>query len=347
MKYADEPPKSMRYSTSNRHRNNLCNLDTTNGIKTKNCYLNKQVSEKKLCQADAHGKETGSKLLLQISEADKVSDFERILNSNAILWERARGHVWYGTRPTDTPAVAVSRPRSTYSLYAVSEAYHYLFRQHEESLQPLIDKYRKATAAGCEPSSSDSDAPQSILGRNLYDNLQDLSEFYEEDHTLREEIDAITDKIITEEAKEIDAEQKCNGTSVNFNVNLADLISLQVTGDSLSPVPNHDERGLSPEIDRRLYNNETDDGKEWLSSIMNTNPNESRQNSQENDANVKNLTQNFATVNLQDNENIPTITFSNCSEDCPRSELPNNTNLTIHLTVPSISCIEETRPPIM
>ncbi|XP_061722189.1 uncharacterized protein LOC133528754 [Cydia pomonella] len=298
MKYADT------HSTSTQNR-----IDSHN--KTKSSNPPKQVGEKRLCQTIG-GKETENKLLVQISEAEQVSDFERILNSNAILCER-RGHVWRSVA-APTPASA-HRPRSSYSLRAVSQAYHYLFRQHEDSLQPLIDHYRQTLAADNES-----------LGNNL-DNLNDLQEFYEDDHTLKKEIETATDQFITEEIQE-----EPRGKRGNFNVNLAGLIDLHVTGEACSPVPH--EIDPLPDVDRG-----TDDEEEWLALSMSASDDQ-----QENRDSVDCLAQNLNSVKLSDAK-VPTITFSNCS-DGDRSELPNNKDVVIHLAVPSIDCIDETRPPM-
>lgn len=337
MKYADESG-NQKYSTSARHRSPLCYVER----KDNPLSLPKQGSvNKKLCQADARGKETENKLLLQISEAEQVADFERILNSNAILSERARGHVWCARGARHPPSTAEVRPRSSYSLRAVSDAYHYLYQRHHESLQPLIEKYRR----GFDQSNNYQDAPQSILGRNWYDELQDLSEFYDEDKTLQKEIEVITDQIITDEVK---ATEQSDSANKNFNLNLASLISLHVTGDSVVPLSDRDESRPPSDIDHNCNDHQTNDGKEWLAPIMSSNSDESRQNSQEaNDGNVDNLAQSLSSVIIQDNASVPTITLSNCCDNCSRSNLPNNTSLTIHLTVPSIQSIDESRPPIM
>lgn len=309
MKYAD--------SLKPRHSTSKSKIDN----RTKSRNPPKQVSDKRLCDTVGCGKETENKLLLEISEADQVTDFERILNSNAILSERAHGHVWRRCLANAPSAAVLPRPRSAYSLYTVSQAYHYLFQQHEDSLQPLIDNYRQETAE--QPAA----LPTSLLEKNWYENLQDLSEFYEEDQALKHEIENITDRLITEE---VQAEEKQNK---NFNVNLADLIGLHVSGEGYSPVPTH-----SPDIDQF----DGDDEKEWLSPIMNGNSDDSNQDS----PNVDCLAQNLNSVKIDSDAKVPTITFSNCCDGCGKSDSPNNSEV-IHLAVPSIDSIDEARPPMM
>lgn len=313
MKYADE---LKRHSTSK----------SANQNKTKTRNPPKQVSDKRLCHT-VGGKETENKLLVQISEAEQVSDFERILNSNAILCERAHGHVWKRRLANAPSAAVVPRPRSSYSLYTVSQAYHYLFRQHEESLQPLIDQYRQDNAE------NKTEVPDSLLGKNWYENLQDLSEFYEDDQALKKEIETITDRIVSDEVKADDRKNK------NFNVNLTDLIGLRVSGDGFSPVLSRDEFGPSPDVDKL----EGDDEKEWLYPIMNANSDDSGQDN----PNVDCLAQNLNSVKIDSDAKVPTITFSNCSDGCAKSDSPNNSDVVIHLTVPSVDSIDETRPPMM
>lgn len=275
---------------------------------------------KKLCHTADCGKETENKLLLQISEAEQVSDFERILNSNAIVCERARRQVWKGCVAAHTSASVAPRPRSAYSLYAVSQAYQYLFKQHEDSLQPLIDEYRQTTEQTAHPQ-------QGILETNWYDNLQDLSEFYEDDQALREEIENITDRIITEEVKR--EEKKSDKRFTNFNVNLADLIGLHVEGCS----PNRDELGPSPDIENER--------EEWLAPIMSAT--DDRQHVH-NESTSDCLTQKLDSIKIDNDAKVPTITFSNCCDN--RTESSNSTEA-IHLAVPSIESIDESRPPMM
>lgn len=303
--YADEP-KTL--STSKRD-----DADT----RTKYSNPLKQVSaNRKLCQtAGATG--TANRLLLQINEAEQVGDFERILNSNAILCERTQRSVWHRVAPDAPSATVLPRPHSTYSLRGVSEAYHYLFQQHEESLQPLIESYRRA-AAEAPPGPS-----QSLLVRPWYDDLKDLSEFYEDDGSLKKEIETITDKIVEEEVKA--AEETYTSQCRNFEVNLAGLIGLHVQGESLSPV--HQGGG-------------EDEDKEWPEQSM------SADDSNKFDG-VEQLAQNLTEVALDSNEKLPKITFSNCCEGCPTADRPNNTEVVIHLTVPSVDSGDEARPPIM
>lgn len=325
MTYADNPKPI--HSTSKRNLNY-----SSKGIDNKTKFSNpKQAGEKKLCQR-VGGKETENKLLLQISEAEQVSDFERILNSNAILWERARGHVWRGSVAAHTPSASLlPRPRSSYSLRTVSQAYHTLFRQHEESLQHLIDRHREETA-------EHKNATSSLLENNWYENLQDLSEFYEDDQTLQKEIETITDKIIAEEVRSGEGGQTTARS--NFNVNLAGLISLQVNGDGVSPTY-RDDLGPSPEIDKL----DTYDEKEWLAPSMTANCDEKylQDNSE---TGIDNLAQNLNTIQIDCDGNIPTITFSNCCDGRSQTDNRNNSEVVIHLAVPSISNVDEARPPL-
>lgn len=293
---------------------------------------------KRLCETVACGKETENKLLLQISEAEQVSDFERILNCNAILCERAHGHVWRRCLASQPSAAVLPRPRSSYSLYTVSQAYHYLFRQHEESLQPLVDRYRK------ENTEDKSQNPESLLAKNWYENLQDLSEFYEDDQALRQEIETITDRIITEEV-DATAEKCQEARNKNFNVNLAGLIGLHVTGEGCSPISGPDELGPSPDVDKQQYLDEADDDKEWLYPIMNANSDD--RSGQHKDPNVDCLAQNLSSITIDSDAKVPTITFSNCCDGCGKSDSPDNSEVVIHLTVPSIESIDEARPPMM
>ncbi|KAJ0173291.1 hypothetical protein K1T71_011467 [Dendrolimus kikuchii] len=316
MKYADDPKP--------RHSNSvLCNRKPFDINKTKSGNPPKQVAEnKRLCHTTRCAKETENKLLLQISEAEQVSDFERILNSNAIANERVQRHVWRDCVAAHTSASVVPRPRSAYSLYAVSQAYQYLFKQHEDSLQPLIDEYRQATDEKTHPQPS-------ILDSNWYDKLQDLTEFYEDDQALKDELQNITDHIITEEVKSV--EDKSDKRYKNFNVNLAGLIGLHVEGCS----PNREDIGPSPEVDKQ--------GEEWLRPIMSA-PDDSQNSHHE--STVDCLAQNLDSVKIDSDAKIPTITFSNCCDGYNRTELPNNTEV-IHLAVPSIDSINESRPPMM
>ncbi|XP_050671212.1 uncharacterized protein LOC126969708 [Leptidea sinapis] len=283
-----------------------------------------QVSGKRLCQK-VGGKETENKILLQISEANQVSDFERILNSSAILYERSHSHVWRrNVAIHSSSAITTPRPRSSYSLRTVSQAYHYLFRQHEESLQPLIDKYRR----------DNTDLKNPPVQSNWYQNLQELSEFYEDDKDLRDEIEAITDRIIVDEVSE--GEQTT--TRSNFNVNLAELFGLNVNGECISPT-NREEQSQSP-IDK--IGNLTE---EWLEPIMNSQSDDRKRDSI--DSNVDCLSKNLNSVQIDCDSNVPSITFSNCSEGHSRVDKTNNKDVVIHLAVPAIDNADESRPPMM
>ncbi|XP_060806834.1 uncharacterized protein LOC132903208 [Amyelois transitella] len=324
MKYADNPKP--RHSTSKPQSHNLCNSKRIDCNKTKSLYPSKQVSDNQRPCQTVCGKGTENKLLLQISEAREVSDFERILNSNAILSERARDNVWRSCLERKPSASVAPRPHSSYSLHTVSQTYHYLFKQHEESLQPLIDTYRRANAEQPCP-------PSSFLG-NWYDNLKTLSEFYEDDEVLQEELEIINDRIIAEEVKTVEESQQ-SGKNKNFNVNLADLIGLHVTGENCAFLPNRDD---TPEIDKG-----GEDEKEWLAPIMSANPDDQ----QDKDTNVDCLAQNLQSVNIDSDAKVPTITFSNCCDNCVTGELSANPDVVIHLTVPSANSIDESRPPMM
>lgn len=332
MKYADNPKP--RHSTS-KPSQNLFNSKRVDSNKTKHYNPHKQGSNnKRLCQTIACGKETQNQLLLQIREAEQVSDFERILNTNTIFCDRTKRQLWRCFNATHkTSSSVVPRPRSTYSLYAVSQAYHYLFHQHEESLQPLINEYRQTNfekQTVCPPAS--------LLGHNWYDNLQDLSEFYEDDKVLKKEIDSITDRLIAEEVKASKEPQVIPDKRINnFNVNLADLIGLHVDGESCTH--NRDVLGLSPDVDRKEESN-----KEWLSPIMSANI-DNQLNSQ-NEVNVECITQSFESVKIESDNHVPAITFSNCCDSFIKNDLPKTTNVVIHLTVPSVDIIDESRPPM-
>ncbi|XP_072934721.1 uncharacterized protein [Epargyreus clarus] len=331
MTYADNPRNSTSKPRQNVH--NSARIDNRN--KSSNP---KQVSDKKrLCQT-VSGKETENKLLLQISEAEQVSDFERILNSNAILWERAHGHVWRGSVAAQTPSASfLPRPRSSYSLRAVSQAYHYLFQQHEDSLQPLINRYRQENAE------DRGNQTASLLENNWYENLQDLSEFYEDDPALQQEIESITDRIIAEEVKASEGE-KTSTRSKNFNVNLASLISLHVNGEGVSPTsPYRDDFGPSPEIDK----SEACDDKEWLEPIMSANSDDRDYSHDNSDLGVDCLAQSLNTVQIDCDAKVPAITFSNCCDGRTKGDTPSNPDVVIHLTVPTIENVNESRPPMM
>lgn len=330
MKYADDPKP--RVSTS-KPPQTLYNR-RTDVNKTKRFNPPKQVGDnKRLCDAAGCGKGTENKLLVQISEAEQVSDFERILNSNAILCERVRGHVWHGcVAPQKRSASVLPRPRSAYSLYTVSQTYHYLFQQHEESLEPLIEQYRLKKKEESKPAASE-------LENDWFENLQDLSEYYEDDTELRKEVENITDRIIEEE---IQLTEDCEPTSgrrnKNFNVNLAGLIGLHLTGERISP--NREDHGHSPDVERVDAENE----EEWLAPIMSAN---SDDRDPQNDTNVDCLAQNLDTVKIDSDAKVPTITFSNCCDGYARTDLPNNKEVDIHLAVPAIDSIDEARPPMM
>ena len=330
MKYADEPKS--RHSTSKPPQNVYNRRIDVN--KTKHCNPPKQVGDnKRLCDTAGCGKGTENKLLLQISEAEQVTDFERILNSNAILCERVRSHVWHGcVAPPKRSASVLPRPKSAYSLYAVSQTYHYLFRQHEESLEPLIEQYRQ--------SNTEKNKPQpSILEKNWFQNLQNLSEFYEDDQELREEVETITDRLVADEVKTVEEQhQASNKRNKNFNVNLADLISLNIHGERLSP--SRENHGPSPDIEKAGAVNE----EEWLAPSMSAN---SDDRDSQNDTNVDCLAQNLGSVKIDSDAKVPTITFSNCCDGYARSDLPNNKDVDIHLAVPAIDSIDEARPPMM
>ncbi|XP_046964241.1 uncharacterized protein LOC124533122 [Vanessa cardui] len=328
MTYADN--SKLKHSTSKQNVN--CNSKTIDN-RTKSSNL-KQAGDKKLCQTIG-GKETENKLLLQISEAEQVSDFERILNSNAILWERARGHVWRGSVAAHTPSASLlSRPRSTYSLRAVSQAYHNLFQQHEESLQELIDRHRQSETSDKHKQQTTT----SLLENSWYENLQGLSEFYEDDPALQKEIETITDRIIADEARTVEGGQVT--TRSNFNVNLAGLIGLHVNGEGVSPTF-RDDLGPSPEVERI----EGCDEKEWLDLSMSGNSdNYSKDTS---DSGVDCLAQNLNTIQIDCDGNVPTITFSNCCDGRSQANIPNNSEVVIHLAPPSIESVDEARPPMM
>ncbi|XP_045770446.1 uncharacterized protein LOC123870973 [Maniola jurtina] len=320
MTYAD----NYKHPTSNRSVNSSKRIDN----RTKSNL--KQASERKLCYA-ACGRETENKLLLQISEAEQVSDFERILNSNAILRERARRHVWRGNVEAHAPSASLlPRPRSTYSLRAVSQAYHTLFRQHEESVQQLVDRYRQ------EAADLNKKSPSSLLDSNWFEDLHELTEFYEDDPTLQKEIETITDRIIAEAAQ---TEGGAVSTRSNFSVNLAGLISLHVNGEGVSPTF-RDDLGLSPEVEKV----DVCDDKEWLSPIMSA---KSDDRHLQDSSSIDRLAQGLNTVQIECDGKVPTITFSNCCEGHGQSDKPNNNDVVIHLAVPSIESPDEARPPMM
>ncbi|CAH2052727.1 unnamed protein product, partial [Iphiclides podalirius] len=290
----------------------------------------KQVGEsRRLCQTVDVSKGTENRLLLQISEAEQVADFERILNANAALWERDQGHVWRGSVAAHTPSASLlPRPRSTYSLQAASQAYHQLFQQHEQAVQPLVERYRR------QPVDEPACPTPSFLGDNWYENLHDLSQFYEDDQDLQKEIETITDRLIADEVHVSESSHKRNR---NFKVNLTDLIGLHVNGEGLSP-PCRDERAPSPEPEAL-----TAQGKEWLSPSMST-PDQRPTNDP--DINVDRLINNLDAVRIDCDANVPRITFSNCCDGWPKGDTPGNSDVAVHLSVPSVDSTDESRPPL-
>ncbi|XP_069356737.1 uncharacterized protein [Maniola hyperantus] len=316
----------MTYADNYKHPTSKRSVSSSKRIDNRTNSNLKQAYERKLCYA-ASGRETENKLLLQISEAEQVSDFERILNSNAILRERARRHVWRGNVEAHTPSASLlPRPRSTYSLRAVSQAYHTLFRQHEESVQQLVDRYRQ------EAADLNKKSPSSLLDSNWFEDLQELTEFYEDDPTLQKEIETITDRIIAEAAQ---TEGGAVSTRSNFSVNLAGLISLHVNGEGVSPTF-RDDLALSPEVEKV-------DDKEWLSPIMSA---KSDDRHLQDSSSIDRLTQDLNTVRIECNGKVPTITSAIVAKATAVCK-PNNNDVVIHLAVPSIESPDEARPPMM
>ncbi|KAM3964049.1 LOW QUALITY PROTEIN: uncharacterized protein ACR2FA_002096 [Aphomia sociella] len=327
MKYADNPKP--RHSTS-KPTQNLCNSKQIDVNNTKSSNPSKQVSEnKRLCQTVGCGKETENKLLLQISEAEQVSDFERILNCNAILSERSHGHVWRGCLACKSSASVAPRPRSAYSLYAVSQAYQYLFQQHEESLQPLIDNYRQANTEQ-KPLRGVCWTTPGTITYKVFLNFTKTTKRYK----TKSKQSPIALYLRRSNLHEVNQPSR----SKNFNVNLAGLIGLHVNGESCTPVLNCDELGSSPDVDRG-----PEDEKEWLLPIMSAN---SDDQNKDKDSKVDCLAQNLNTVKIDSDGQVPTITFSNCCEGHARNDLPSNTDVVIHLTVPALDSIDECRPPM-
>ncbi|KPI99050.1 hypothetical protein RR46_10368, partial [Papilio xuthus] len=320
----------MRYDP-NRSTSKRPDAHEHNDTKTKS-FNPKQVGEnKRLCHT-VGGKETENKLLVQISEAEQVTDFERILNRNAVVWERARGHVWRASVAHASAASVTSAsllPRSSYSLHAVSEAYHRLFQQHEESVRPLVERYRQETVAEQKRRLT-----PSVLQNDWYDNLHDLAEFYEDDQLLHREIESITENLIDEEVKATEVGPR----NKNFKVNLADLIGLHVSGEGVSPIGRED-RGLSPEAECGVT-----DEKEWLAPSMSSNLD--NRSTSERSENVDSLADNLDSIQLGYDAKVPTITFSNCCEGRVKSDSRDNTDVVIDLSVPSIESIDEARPPM-
>lgn len=65
------------------------------------------------------------------------------------------------------------------------------------------------------------------------------------------------------------------------------------------------------------------------------------------DPNVDCLAQNLDSIKIDSDAKVPTITFSNCCDGCAKSDSPDNSDVVIHLSVPSVDSINEARPPMM
>lgn len=249
MRFAGEqglshPPRSTRTSRARPHTS-----------------LHTQVSRTADC--------THNRLLLQISEAEQVADFERLLGVNAILY-----------RP---------RPSSVYSLRAVTRAHHLLFRRHLDELRPLIEQYRRLR--GCPPLAHPAPAPLTTL--------YDLSTFYDDDDALRRQLELVTDGIVAEQ--------------------------LRAGRERLAHTAVVGRRALcSPEG--------------WLAPSMSADRDEAADH-------VEEVVRSLDSVSLQDG-GVPAITFSDCSEQKARDP-PAAAPRTIHLTVPSVNSVDESRPPLL
>lgn len=164
-----------------------------------------------------------NRTLIEIREAKQASDFQRILGSNAILFGTARSLAsplfteMYSDAPLDD-AVSRKRPSSSYSVWNVSETYNYLFQRHLDSLKTVLgDRLDDGLSL---------DSPNSVTVRDerLYEELYNLSEYYDE----------VCPPKRTESAR-AEVTPVVRNCANNFNVNLSDLISLGecVQDDSL------------------------------------------------------------------------------------------------------------------
>lgn len=313
MKFAETPKHSS--ITKSLHNN----FDNKTQSKQTNPF--KQVTGKR---KTTQVRETENKLLRQISEAEQVEDFERILNHNAILSHRSRGRSW--RQVAGDWSAGASRPRSAFSVNAVTDAYYYLFKQHEEALEPLIEHHRNK-----EHHTPLGSPPHSILSNDWKQEVRHLAHFYDDDEEIKLEVEAITERVITDEL-----EKEPPRPSRNFNVNLAGLIGLHVTGETCSPLHARSD-SVTPDVDRS-----EGEEKEWLTSSMSSDDKSAPQDQRS----VDNIAHKLKGVSLEGNGDVPTITFSNCCDNRVKGEAPGNQDVVIHLGVPSIESGVEARPPM-
>lgn len=264
-----------------------------------------------------------NKTLAQIREADKVSDFERILNSNAILFGATHSHVravpaeMFSDVFTNDGAAPLrnARPLSSYSLLNISETYDFLFQRHLDSLKATPDRKLSVELED--------------LDERLYEELYNLPEYYDEDYLT---LDALGCAVSNAGVVADDTHGNCTN---NFNVNLSDLIS----ADKYDRATDDGGREGAETPSERIVDTAADASR-WKKPIMSSTDREEA---------IGDLERSLCELSLEQESRVPTITLSECENSSGASRVSprRSDGGSFGLTVPSMDCdIAESRPPL-
>lgn len=343
----DSPEHRLTPCQNNRRANVSCGREATSKESARS--NNHPVSVRR--HWNSHHLE--NKTLIQIREARKVTDFKRILSSNAILCGAVRSQASAQlsemlSDATVNTSFSVNRPQSAFSVWSVNNTYNFLFQSHLDSLQSVVN-HRVSEKTSDKFYSKYRDGSEnrvSVSEPRIFEELYNIPEYYQQ-----------TDLIFPVSKKVLPKKLLCNkespatsndsepaiGCLNNFNVNLSDLISAGNKSDNTSintsgEVINCDSRlgNISGKGEETTISMSTTQQQGTLSHCLNN----KRDCLAEIDRSLCELD-----INININKvDVPQITLSECRE-IPSHSTNLQPGQSFNLSVPSVECCVESRPP--
>lgn len=341
----DLPDRRLTPCQNSRQANVRCRSEAT----SKECARTNRHPESVRRHVNSHHLE--NKTLIQIREATKVTDFKRILSSNAILCGAVRSQASAQlsemlSDATVNTSFSVNRPQSAFSVWSVNNTYNFLFQSHLDSLQSVVNHRFSEKNSDNKFYNKYRDSSENrvcVTEPHLFEELYNIPEYYQQ-----------TDLIFPVSKKVLPNKPLCNrdssavsvvseppnGCVNNFNVNLSDLISAGNKNDN-TPI------NTSGEVINSNSRLENIGGKGEATTIsMSTTQQQGTLShclNNKRDLCLSEIDRSLCELDIN-KVDVPQITLSECRQipSLPENLQPGQS---FNLSVPSVECCVESRPP--
>lgn len=292
-----------------------------------------------------------NKTLIQIREARKVTDFKRILSSNAILCGAVRSQASAQlsemlSDATVNTSFSVKRPQSAFSVWSVNNTYNFLFQSHLDSLQSVVNHKVSEKTSDNKFYNNFRDSSEnrvSVTEPHLFEELYNIPEYYQQtDLIFPVSKKVLPNKPLCKKDSSVVSvvSEPANGCLNNFNVNLSYLISAGNKNDNTSintsgEVINSDSclENISGKGGETTISMSTTQQQGTLSHCL----------TNKRDLCLAEIDRSLCELDIN-KADVPQITLSECRE-IPSLQANLQPGQSFNLSVPSVECCVESRPP--